>query len=150
LDESCVGGVLIRDAKRNEIDCIVEMGKKFLSFSTYSKFLGESQETMRILAQQLLWNESLLVSEREGKVIGILGYIVHKHFISGELTAGEVFWWVEPEFRGEGVKLMREMERRAKLAGAKHIQMIAPNDKVANFYVRDGFEFVEATYQRAL
>jgi GNAT superfamily N-acetyltransferase len=63
---------------------------------------------------------------------------------------GEVFWWVEPEHRGEGVKLLREAEKRAKHAGAQTMQMIAPTDKVAGLYQRFGYEFVEAAYQKSL
>jgi hypothetical protein len=49
----------------------------------------------------------------------MLGYVIFPHFLSGELVAGEVFWWVEPEDTGRrsqiatrgggsGAKLRRE------------------------------------------
>lgn len=141
---------MIRDAQQSDLKRIVEMGARFRRETSYDKYLGESRDCMTKLAENLISKRGLLLSERGGRIIGMLGFIVHTHFISGELIAGEVFWWVEPEHRGEGVKLLAEMKRRGKLAGAKYYQMVAPNEKVARFYERCGCEFVEATYQGAL
>lgn len=105
---------------------------------------------MRELGEALLKSDGLLVSERGTELTGMLGFILHNHFISGEIFAGEVFWWVEPEHRGDGVRLLREAERRAKAGGARHLQMIAPSAKVAEFYGRTGYDFVESTFQKAL
>jgi GNAT superfamily N-acetyltransferase len=80
----------------------------------------------------------------------MLGYVLFPHFLSGELVAGEVFWWVEPGFRGEGLKLLRAAETRSRAAGAKYLQMIAPNDRVAAVYKRLDYSFVEAAYQKLL
>lgn len=105
---------------------------------------------MQELGEMLLATDGLLLSERDGQLTGMLGFILHSHFISGEIFAGEVFWYVEPEQRGDGVRLLREAERRAKERGAKYMHMIAPNSKVAEFYCRTGYEFVESTFQKAL
>jgi GNAT superfamily N-acetyltransferase len=61
-----------------------------------------------------------------------------------------VLWWVEPEHRGDGLRLLREAESRAKLANAKYMQMIAPTEAVETVYKRLGYQYVESTYQRAL
>lgn len=141
---------MIRDAQTSDLARIVEMGCRFRKESSYDKYLTENPERMGQLAEQLISQKGLLVSERQEKIIGMLGFIVYSHFISGELVAGEVFWWVEPEHRGEGIRLLREMEKRARLAGAKHMQMVAPNEKVGHFYQRLGYGFVESAYQRTL
>lgn len=126
------------------------MGLRFRRESEYHSLVGENAEKMTELAAQLTRSGWLLVSDRGGRLVGMLGYIVYPHFLSGELVAGEVFWWVEPEHRGEGVKLLRAAEDRARTSGAKHLQMIAPNDRVAGLYKRLEYSFVEAAYQRAL
>jgi GNAT superfamily N-acetyltransferase len=105
---------------------------------------------MARLGRHLLGVDGLLLSERNGQIIGMLGFIIHDHFISGEKVAGEVFWWVEPEYRGGGLRLLREMEKRARAAGCKCMHMISPDPRVDNLYRCLGYEYVEATYQKAL
>jgi len=141
---------MIRQATASDVPRLVEMGRRFRSETGYARVLAENPQKMTELATQLASLGCLLVSERGGELVGMLGYFVYPHFISGEQTAGEVFWWVEPECRGEGVKLLREAEKRARESGAEKMQMIAPTDRVANLYKRLGYEFVEASYQRSL
>jgi hypothetical protein len=141
---------LIRDAQMSDVPRIVEMGRHFLKGSTYEKHLSENPDRMAELAEKLISVNGLIVSQQGSDVMGMLGWILHSHFISGDLMAGEVFWWTEPEMRGDGIRLLKEAERRAIAAGAKSFQMIAPNDKVANVYKRLGFDFVEATWQKSL
>lgn len=141
---------MIRLATAADVPRLVEMGRRFRSETGYAKHLAENPAKMTELAQQLAAAGGLLVSERSGEIVGMIGFVIFPHFLSGETTAGEVFWWVEPEHRGEGVKLLREAERYARARGATKIQMIAPTDRVALLYQRLGYEFVEANYQRAL
>jgi GNAT superfamily N-acetyltransferase len=141
---------MIRPATAADVPRLVEMGRRFRSETGYAKILAENPAKMTELATQLAASGGLLVSERAGELVGMIGFYVYPHFLSGESTAGEVFWWVEPEHRGEGVKLLKEAERRARTAGAETMQMIAPTDRVATLYKRLGYEFVEASYQRSL
>lgn len=141
---------MIRDATLADIPRMVEMGQHFRKQTSYDKFLSDSPETMKKLGETLIERNGLIVSEERGEVIGMLGFIIYEHFISGDLTAGEVFWFVEPQHRGSGIRLMKEMERRARSAGAKNMQMVAPSWKVAKFYKRSGFELMEMSYQRTL
>lgn len=146
---------MIRNARESDVGRIVEMGRRFRKDTTYSKYLSENPTRMAHLAEQLIAQKGLLVLDRADRpgtdgVVGMLGFIVHSHFISGESVAGEVFWWVEPENRGQGLELLTEMEKRARAAGATQIQMIAPDPKLERLYRHLGFEFVESTYQRAL
>lgn len=126
------------------------MGLRFRRESEYRGIIQENPEQMRALATQLARSGSLLVSERNGRLVGMLGYVVFPHFLSGELVSGEVFWWVEPEFRGEGVKLLRAAEERSRDYGAKYMQMIAPNERVAGLYRRLGYQAIETSFQRPL
>lgn len=128
----------------------MELGLRFRRESEYRSHLGENSEKMAELAGQLARAGSLLVSERGGELVGMLGYVVYPHFLSGETVAGEVFWYVAPEHRGEGIKLLRAAEERARAAGAKYMQMIAPNSKVAGVYERLDYHFLESSYQRTL
>ncbi|MGH9505231.1 MAG: GNAT family N-acetyltransferase [Terriglobales bacterium] len=140
----------IRLAIDADIPRLVEMGQRFRAESRYAKFLADNPERMAHLGRQLLACDGLLAMERDGEIIGMLGFILHDHFISGEKVAGEVFWWVEPEHRGDGLKLLDETKRRAKAAGAKCLHMIAPSERVSRLYKILGYEWVEATYQISL
>lgn len=142
--------LVIRDAREEDLSRIVDMGLNFRKLTSYATHLGENKEKMHELASQLLSKDGLLVLENCNEIIGMLGFIVYSHFISGDLIAGEVFWWVEPEHRGHGNMLLDEMERRAKQRGAKFAQMIAPNPWVARYYNRRGYQFVESTHQKEL
>lgn len=133
-----------------DVPRLVELGLRFRLESEYRDHLGENPAKMAELAANLANCGSLLVSERAGELVGMLGYVVFPHFLSGETVAGEVFWYVSPEHRGEGLKLLRAAEERARAAGAKYMQMIAPNDRVASVYERLDYQFVESAYQRKL
>jgi RimJ/RimL family protein N-acetyltransferase len=138
---------MIRDAQLADLERILEMGQHFRKGTPYEKYITDSPECRSRLATQLIERKSLLVSEHDGKIVGMIGFLIYPHFMSGEIFAGELFWWVEPEHRGQGLRLEREMKKRARLAGAIKAQMIAPNKKVARVIQRIGYEFVEATYQ---
>ncbi len=137
----------VRAATADDIPCLVEMGRRFRSQSSYANFLADNPEKMAALGRQLLAQDGLLLMEREGQVTGMIGFIIHSHFISGETVAGEVFWFVDAEHRGDGLKLLNEVKRRARKAGAKYLHMIAPNERVAKLYKALGYTFVESTYQ---
>lgn len=140
----------IRAAASGDLPRLLEMGLRFRKESRYAEFLAENPDKMLALGELLIDKDGYLLSERDGKITGMLGYILHDHFISGEKVAGEVFWWVEPEYRGDGLRLLREAERRAKAAGASYMHMIAPTKQVATIYGRLGYEYVEETHQKSL
>jgi len=141
---------MIRLACAADVPRLVELGLRFRRESEYNAHLSENAEKMAELATQLAERECLVVSERGGRLVGMLGYVIFSHFLSGETVSGEVFWYVEPEFRGEGLKLLRAAEERSKQAGARWMQMIAPNERVAAVYERLSYKYVESAYQRAL
>ncbi len=80
----------------------------------------------------------------------MIGLVLYPHHLSGEWTAGEVFWWVEPEARGEGLQLMKQAEAWARGRGAAAIQMIAPSTQVGVIYRRYGYAPIETTYSKRL
>jgi GNAT superfamily N-acetyltransferase len=141
---------MIRLAVAADVPRLVEMGLRFRGSSAYRRYVVENAEQMTSTATMLVERGGMLVSDRDGCVVGMLGYILFPHFLSGETVASEVCWWVEPEYRGEGLKLLRAAETHAKERGAVHMQMIAPSDQVASIYQRCGYQFVEAAYQRTL
>lgn len=141
---------MIRPATDADIPRIVEMGLRFREQTAYRNAIAANPDQIRKITEHVMSVDGLLVSERNGYVCGMIGVVLFPHFFSGEMVAGEVVWWVEPEYRGEGIKLVREAERRAKAKGAVKMQMIAPNEQVAAVYKRLDYKYVESSYQRTL
>jgi len=141
---------MIRLGREADIPRIVEMGLRFHRESSYRKHIAENPEQMKKLACNVVAEGICLLIEERGDVCGMICIVLFPHFISGELTAGEVAWWVDPEHRGSGIKLVREAEKRAKEAGAKRLQMIAPTAQVGAVYERLDYEFVESAYEKTL
>jgi GNAT superfamily N-acetyltransferase len=139
---------MIRSATVEDIPRLVEMGKHFIAETEYSGKIKYRPEKLREFAEQQISN--ILVCVDGGLVTGMLAYLIYPHPYTGESTAVELFWWVEPEYRGQGIRLLRAVEQIAKDAGAKQIQMGAPNEWVGGIYKRLGYEQVETVYQRQL
>ena len=143
---------MTREATKADIQKIVDMGARFIGETGYKTQIPQNPVKMRCLVEQLIDAENglLLVHERNGAVDGMIGVMAFEHPMSGEMVASEMFWWVEPEARGSGVKLLRLAEAWAHTRGATKMMMIAPTDKVGEFYERVGYERVETTYQRRM
>lgn len=145
---------MIREATPADIPRLLEMGRRFISESSYKHHIVENPEQMKTLGEQIISNPNgmILVSDNGGKLNGMLALILFPHYVSGELIAGEVFWWVDPEARegSTGLKLMRKAEEIAAEMGAKKMQMVAPTQRIGKLYEHLGYTEVESTYQRDL
>jgi GNAT superfamily N-acetyltransferase len=143
---------MIRMATEADVDAIVAMGRRFLASTIYRDLIAESPEQMQRLAEMFVrdTDKVTLVAEQDRKIVGMLLVLVHTHFVSGERMAGEVAWWVEPEYRGCGLKLLKAAEQWAREQGAVKFSMVAPSEDVECLYQRLGFTKVETAYQRTL
>ena len=143
---------MIREAVAADIPRLVEMGRRFIRESSYRGRIGINPNALRQLMGKMVGLPSgvVFVSENDGKAIGMVGVHVYDHPMSGELFANELFWWVEPEERGCGMKLKKRAEAWARAMGAVRIQMTAPNDRIAQVYRASGYYKLEELYQRDL
>jgi GNAT superfamily N-acetyltransferase len=147
----CAERVLtIRAATVNDIPRILEMGHRFNESSEYRTILRVADGPMEVLARKLIPAGWLLLSEIDGETVGMIGFYVYPHFLTGEMIGGEIFWWMEPEHRGAGKALLKAAEDIARRCGAKQMQMIAPNERVGRLYQRLKYGYVESTYQKAI
>lgn len=144
----------VRAATERDLDRLVEMARHFIAQTEYRGRIGSDPDKLRAFGARVvsgeLPNAAILVSEKDGAIVGMFCVMVAPHPFSGELTGGDLFWWVEPAHRGNGVRLMTTAEQWAKDRGATRFQMVAPNDRVADFYETRGYTKLEATYQRSL
>jgi GNAT superfamily N-acetyltransferase len=143
---------VIREATEDDIPRLVEMGERFLTETVYRGRVAVNPRAMARTVAQLLVSETgaVFVSERDAQVVGMIGVLFFENPITGEPTVSELFWWVEPEARGSGVRLLKRAEQWALAAGAHKVHMIAPTPDVAQLYERMGYGYLEAAYQKAI
>ena len=144
----------IREAASHDVEAIVAMGVHFIAGTTYGDHLSINPLQLRDFAGRCvsggLGESAILLSEEDGVTTGMIGLLVAPHPFSGDRTASELFWWVEPSHRGHGLRLMRAAEAWAVQHGAARLQMVAPNERVAKLYRARGYTQLESTYQRSL
>jgi GNAT superfamily N-acetyltransferase len=140
---------MIREAVIADVPRLVEMGCRFIA--AYPDRIATNPAQLDHLARWLIDGAGVIfVSERTGAVTGMLGAVIFPHPMSGQRTASEMFWWVEPDSRGEGIKLLKRMEQWAQAEGAERILMIAPTLAVGHLYNRLGYTAIETSYVRTL
>ena len=142
----------VRRATDADIPTLVEMGQRFISETPYHDQLAFDPEQAEHFGRWLLTYEKglIVVLDIDGATRGMLGAITIVHPFSSAVVASELFWWVEPEARGAGIRLLREFQRWGRSMGASALNMVAPNERVAHVYERLGFELIESMYGRAV
>lgn len=141
---------MLRQATHDDIPRLVQMGERFLNAEYASHACAYA---LAKTLDDMVTSDStlLLVACHDEEVIGVIGVLLFSHPFTGELVASETFWWVEPERRGHGVKLMKCAEAWARGRGAKKMQMGSPaGHDMSKFYARAGYVPTESTYQRSL
>jgi predicted N-acetyltransferase YhbS len=92
-----------------------------------------------------------LCAEEEGKIVGMIVGISSAIIFAKELAMQEMVWYVEPDKRKCGLKLLREFERRSKELGLQYVMMVGMSgDPVVDFYPRVGYAELEKIFIKAL
>ena len=143
---------MIRPALSDDIPRLVAMGERFLTETVYRGRVPVNPAAMARTVTMLLHSDAgvVFVSEQDGVVVGMIGLLLYEHPITGEVTASELFWWVEPEYRGHGVRLLKRGEQWARASGAQQVHMIALTPAVGQLYERLGYGYLEANYHKAI
>jgi GNAT superfamily N-acetyltransferase len=150
---------MIRVARLDDLPALRELGHRFLASSVYGAHFREDPQQITDLATMLITevNGAVFVSETDDQLTGAIGMWCCPHVWTGDRTAGELFWFVDPEARGSiGVRLFREAKAWAVIQGARSMQMVSPavqvgeDDRVAEIYTRFGFVPLERGWVCAL
>lgn len=146
---------MIREATEADVPRIVELGSRSLQDGPYAGMLKDTPEQSAKLALGIIEKSNgkvLLYQNDNGKVAGLLGFIVFPHYFTQELTATELMWYVEPEERkgGAGINLLWESEKQAKQMGATRMGFTAPNADIGKLYERFGYRQVEISFMKEL
>lgn len=97
----------------------------------------------------------ILFEHKDGDVIAGAGGVISKFQTSDVLNSVELFYWVEPEFRGKiGLKLLREFEEESARRGAKRVVMACMEssepDRAERLYLARGYKKFERHFVKAL
>lgn len=144
---------VIRFATEADTQALIALGLAFVRESTYAAHVAENPAQIeRVIAYLLAQpNATILVAERDGVVIGLIGLAIVPQLWSGVLTAGELAYFVHPDHRGSiGVRLMKAAEAWAGEHGAQAMSMIAPTEQVGQFYARMGYTALETNYTKRI
>lgn len=130
------------------------MALRFLAESQYHGTVKPDVDHLAHFIAWLLEHGLLLVLDVDGCIAGMFGAAIVPHMFSGELTANEVVWWVDPEYRGgsHALRMLRWFDEWAADRGAKRQQMVAPfgEARLHDVYQRLGYAPLETVYQREL
>jgi GNAT superfamily N-acetyltransferase len=143
---------LIRIATQEDIPRIIELGSRSLEDGPYAGVIHDVPAQAEYCAHEVMDKGRILLGEEDGKVVGLIGFILANHHFSGQKYAAELMWFVEEEHRKGGIamKLLWEAEKQAKEMGAEDMLFTAPNESVAAIYKRFGYKPLEVTYRKAL
>lgn len=146
---------MIRRAGLTDVSRIVQMGERFIAETEYREFVPINRPAMTAWVTQLVGGSvgldaTVFVEEKAEEVVGMFGLFIYPSPLTGQIEAVETFWWVEPEHRRRGLRLLAAAEQWAREGGALALRMIAPTPKVERLYERLGFRHVEASYVRAI
>lgn len=143
-------GTQIRPATLEDRDVLVALGQDFLSSSPITRQADTSLERIAALVDRVLTfpGHGGLVFEVERHVVGMLGFVMGDHPISGIRTMFEVAWFIREEDRGGpgATELIRQAAEIARACGCKRFQVGSPNAIVGRFLYRQGFRVLETQY----
>jgi GNAT superfamily N-acetyltransferase len=95
-----------------------------------------------------------LVLVKQDVVVGTIGAMISEDFITNDLICTEMFWYVEPDHRRQGIKLHKALEKEAKKYGCERIYMVhlakLKADKLERYYRKCGYEPLEVFYSKDL
>jgi hypothetical protein len=143
----------IREAVPTDVASAVGMVTRFLSSPPYNSLI-EFDEMALVNSMSALIGGSdsvVFVAELDGRMVGVLGLRTYVHPVSGHTVCGEIFWWVDPAFRGmTGLRLLKVGEAWATERGARTLFMIAPTDDIEKLYSALKYKKVEVSYKKEL
>jgi len=97
-------------------------------------------------------NKDLMVLEVDNKIVGLMGLIFFKSPTGLQYFTQDRHWYIMPEYRGNGLKMIAMAEEWAKDKKCSHlllsVNMMASNmhDRTCKVYEKKGMQKFEITY----
>ena len=140
---------MIRIANQDDKEGVVCLIKAF--FEEYVEGLGFAFDEEKVSTDFDLYialNQIKVLVIDEGETLtGLLVvYIGEQPFFKG-LMADEMIWYVLPDHRRQGIKLLRECENMCKQLGCEYINVCGfSGTKAENIYEKMGYKHLESKF----
>lgn len=145
-----------RCAEDNDVEVILEMGRKFYTTTEMSKLIPFSDDAGVHQIFNMLDNGFIVLAEHEGVVVGMLGCMFFDFPFNRDYKAcTEMMYWIEEEHRGGHLAphLLKQAEALAVHEGASFITMVALEtspEMIDRFYTTMGYKRTERTYIKGI
>lgn len=142
---------MIREATEKDIPALVEMGRDFFDLTGLP--IEYDEDSVAGMIENLIDGENAVVFVDEEVKSAIAGLVYPFYFNTSIISGNEMFWWVSPEKRGSGLKLMDKLENWARDKGADLFQVTCLHEghaKIGEYYQRRGYKPTEHNYMRTL
>lgn len=145
---------MIRLAGPEDIEDCVRMGRRFFEAAEVGRWFDLDEDCVHRTMAFLQREHFLAVLDRGG-LVGMIGALAYPcWFNTAHTTAQELFWWVDPDHRGEGHELLSALEAWALRRGCRTLEMICLDrsrpEALTRLYRRQGFEPKERTFVKEL
>lgn len=137
-----------RDATHDDIPALLAMGRRFADAADLDALSGYDEASVKALFEYLIDDEQGVLIVMDG---GAAGAIVHPAlFNRSHTTASELFWWVDPDKRGNGIRLFLALEKATAAKGAGSMQMTTivglDDGALSQFYERRGYRATDRNF----
>jgi len=138
----------IKIATLADQDTVFQMCLKFANTTYFKEHIDENK--IRQLVKEFITFPSRIVLMCADK--GMLAGMVYPFLYGHKLIATEVVWWVEPEYRGEGVGqyLLQAFEQWAKESNCALISVECLDDEIGKYYESKRFTLYERAYMKEI
>lgn len=144
---------MIKKAAAEEILAVAMMAKNFEDHTDFVRV--DPGYTTKVYVDLINKDEGVVfVIEKDGRIVGGIGGLFGPDLHYPRTIAVETFWFVLPEYRGEGLKLMAEFEKWAAEKKCDCVAMIHMVDShpeiLEKIYKRKGYQLIESHYLKVL
>jgi len=148
--------VIIRQANKQDMNHLLAMGLHFFREGKFTEkgltfFPPDFERFLVFLIESR--NAIFLIAEEENSPIGSIAGVFSPWMLDyAKVTLTELWWWIEPEHRGNRVafQLLKEYERTAKENNITHVIMGTHDNvnegRLQSFYSRYGYKHLEHHY----
>lgn len=141
---------MIRQATLEDLPHILHLGEQFAKASKFIRY----DPQIALATWTTLLNSGMATIFILKDYQGMLGAMAYPDPNSGELTATEFFWWVDPVARGQGLQLLEAYEAWAEEKGCTRAIMVHLADsmpqRLQSLYRRRGYEEMETHFVKEL
>lgn len=143
----------IREARHDDIPTLLEMGRRFFDATSYGEIAEYDPASVEKMMRHLIDDENGVLLVAGDEIVGAAGALFYPfHFNLSHKTGQEIFWWVDVDCRGVGIRLFRALEVAAKSKGAVSFSMseIGGMKPARAMYERAGYMHSDSTYIKRL